>query len=157
MAGCWKVLLFEVEVVDVPVVGSDEDVAVVVSVDGAEPDVMAMDEAAAEDTGETAIDVAPPTPMGEAATADGLALGGWPPPVRRSSKAEFLESFPPTPLFPVITSLLLEPEVVTSLIWSLVELSGGEFIEIIDDGLVFVMEEEVEFSNIEANDLANFI
>ena len=155
MAGCWKVL-FEVEVVDVPVVGSDEDVAVVVSVDGAEPDVMAMDEAAAEDTGETAIDVAPPTPMGEAATADGLALGGWPPPVRRSSKAEFLESFPPTPLFPVITSLLLEPEVVTSLIWSLVELSGGEFIEIIDDGL-FVMEEEVEFSNIEANDRANFI
>ena len=153
MAGCWKVL-FEVEVVDVPVVGSDEDVAVVVSVDGAEPDVMAMDEAAAEDTGETAIDVAPPTPMGEAATADGLALGGWPP-VRRSSKAEFLESFTPTPLFPVITSLLLEPEVVTSLIWSLVELSGGEFIEIIDDGL-FVMEEEVEFSNIEANDLANF-
>lgn len=151
MAGCWKVL-FEVEVVDVPVVGSDEDVAVVVSVDGAEPDVMAMDEAAAEDTGETAIDVAPPTPMGEAATADGLALGGWPP-VRRSSKAEFLESFPPTP-FPVITSLLLEPEVVTSLIWSLVELSGGEFIEIIDDGL-FVME-EVEFSNIEANDRANF-
>ena len=155
MAGCWKVL-FEVEVVDVPVVGSDEDVAVVVSVDGAEPDVMAMDEAA-EDTGETAIDVAPPTPIGEAATADGLALGGWPPPVRRSSKAEFLESFPPTPLFPVMTSLLLEPEVVTSLIWSLVELSGGEFIEIIDDGLVFVMEEEVEFSNIEANDLANFI
>ena len=153
MAGCWKVL-FEVEVVDVPVVGSDEDVAVVVSVDGAEPDVMAMDEAAAEDTGETAIDVAPPTPIGEAATADGLALGGWPPPVRRSSKAEFLESFPPTP-FPVITSLLLEPEVVTSLIWSLVELSGGEFIEIIDDGL-FVME-EVEFSNIEANDRANFI
>ena len=152
MAGCWKVL-FEVEVVDVPVVGSDEDVAVVVSVDGAEPDVMAMDEAAAEDTGETAIDVAPPTPIGEAATADGLALGGWPP-VRRSSKAEFLESFPPTP-FPVITSLLLEPEVVTSLIWSLVELSGGEFIEIIDDGL-FVME-EVEFSNIEANDRANFI
>ena len=145
-------MLFEVEVVDVPVVGSDEDVAVVVSVDGAEPDVMAMDEAAAEDTGETAIDVAPPTPMGEAATADGLALGGWPP-VRRSSKAEFLESFPPTP-FPVITSLLLEPEVVTSLIWSLVELSGGEFIEIIDDGL-FVME-EVEFSNIEANDRANF-
>jgi len=136
MAGCWKVL-FEVEVVDVPVVGSDEDVAVVVSVDGAEPDVMAMDEAAAEDTGETAIDVAPPTPIGEAATADGLALGGWPP-VRRSSKAEFLESFPPTP-FPVITSLLLEPEVVTSLIWSLVELS------------------EVEFSNIEANDRANFI
>ena len=147
-------MLFEVEVVDVPVVGSDEDVAVVVSVDGAEPDVMAMDEAAAEDTGETAIDVAPPTPIGEAATADGLALGGWPPPVRRSSKAEFLESFPPTP-FPVITSLLLEPEVVTSLIWSLVELSGGEFIEIIDDGL-FVME-EVEFSNIEANDRANFI
>ena len=152
-------MVFEVEVVDVPVVGNDDDVAVVVSVDGAEPDVMAMDEAA-EDTGETAaIDVLvdPPPPIGEAkaAAVDGLALGGWPPPVRRSSKAEFLESFPPTP-FPVITSLLLEPEVVTSLIWSLVELSGGEFIEIIDDGL-FVMEEEVEFSNIEANDLANFI
>ena len=142
MAGCWKVL-FEVEVVDdVPVVGSDEDVAVVVSVDGAEPDVMAMDEAA-EDTGETAIEVlAPPTPMGEAdATADdGLALGGcWP--VRRSSKAEFLESlfpFPPTPTpFPVIILSLLpdpEEEVVTSLIWSLVELSGGELIENWDDG-----------------------
>ena len=55
-------MLFEVEVVDVPVVGSDEDVAVVVSVDGAEPDVMAMDEAT-EDTGEEAIDV---TPFGEA-------------------------------------------------------------------------------------------
>ena len=136
-------MLFEVEVVDdVPVVGSDEDVAVVVSVDGAEPDVMAMDEAA-EDTGETAIEVllAPPTPMGEAVDAtadDGLALGGcWP--VRRSSKAEFLESlfpFPPGTPFPVITlSLLPDPEeVVTSLIWSLVELSGGELIENWDDG-----------------------
>ena len=60
-------MLFEVEVVDVPVVGNDDDVAVVVSVDGAEPDVMAMDEAA-EDTGETAaIDVLldpPPPPIG---------------------------------------------------------------------------------------------
>ena len=138
MAGCWKVL-FEVEVVDVPVVGNDDDVAVVVSVDGAEPDVMAMDEAA-EDTGETAaIDVLvdPPPPIGEAkaAAVDGLALGGWP--FRRSSKAEFLESlvlFPDPPLFPfpVITLSLFpeiipdEEEVVTSLIWSLVELSGGE-------------------------------
>ena len=101
-------MVFEVEVVDVPVVGNDDDVAVVVSVDGAEPDVMAMDEAA-EDTGETAaIDVLvdPPPPIGEAkaAAVDGLALGGWP--FRRSSKAEFLESFPPTP-FPVITSLFV--------------------------------------------------
>ena len=136
-------MLFEVEVVDVPVVGNDDDVAVVVSVDGTEPEVMAMDEAA-EDTGETAaIDVLldpppPPPPIGEAkaAAVDGLALGGWP--FRRSSKAEFLESlvlFPDPPLFPfpVITLSWFpeiipdeEEEVVTSLIWSLVELSGGE-------------------------------
>lgn len=114
MAGHWKVL-FEV-VVEVPDVSGDEVVVVVRvdSVEGGELDVMAMDEAT-EDTGEEAIDV---TPFGEA-TVVGLTLRD----VKSSSKALLLTASL-LPLLPPTSLGLLE--VVTSLIWSLVELSGGE-------------------------------
>ena len=149
MAGCWKVL-FEVIVGvedDIDVMGDEDAVVVVIWVlDKEEAEELddAIDEATLE-AGE-AMDVA----LGEAIV--GLTLRG----VKSSSRVL------PPPLLEVsltwlVTSAGLD-EVVTSLIWSLVELSGGE---LIDDtpGLGKAVAEGAPigpvFSKMEANQLAS--